>query len=133
MTAFSDYLEAALLGVTLLGSSYTPGETIYLALATSVTTDGAVFTEVPSGTAYARQRVQFGSPTNDGTKKKVSNSGAVTYSEATTPWGGITHIGLYDSPTGGNQLYYGALTSTRTIETGDTFQVPDANLSVSLD
>jgi hypothetical protein len=133
MTAFSDYLESKILGLTLLGSSYTGPSTVYLALATSATTDGAVFNEVPAGTAYTRQVVAFGAPTNNGTKRQVANTGLISYSEATTPWGGITHAGLYDSPTSGNQLYWGALTATRTIDTADTFQFPISNLTVSLD
>jgi len=133
MTAFSDYLEQKVLGVTLLGSSYTCADTIYVALATSCTTDGAVFNEVPAGTAYERTVVVFGSPSADGTKYQVANSAAVTFAEATTPWNEITHCGLYDSPTGGNQLYWGALTAARTILSGDTFEFPTGNLKVQLD
>lgn len=133
MTAFSDYLEQRVLGATLLGSVYTPVNTVYLALATSAASDGAFFQEVPGGTAYTRQRVQFGSITADGLSHRVRNVSALNYPEATTPWGGLTHCAIYDSPTGGNQLYWGPLTTVRTILTGDTFQVPAENFSVSLD
>lgn len=133
MTAFSDYLEQKVLGVTLLGTPFTAPSTIYLALATSVTTDGAVFTEVPSGTAYARQVVTFGVPETNGTKYQVKNTPTNTLPEATTPWGYVTHLGLYDSPTGGNQLYWGALTTSRTVLTGDTFQFTANELKVQLD
>lgn len=133
MTAFSDYLESKVLGVTLLGSAYAAPSTIFMALSTSCTTDGAVFTEVVAGTAYARQVVVFGTPADDGTKRKVANSVAINFTEATTSWGGITHAGLYDSPTSGNQLYWGALTATKTISTGDTFHYEIGAFSVSLD
>jgi hypothetical protein len=132
MAAFSDYLEGVVLGVTLLGSAYTPPSTVYMALATSCTTDGAVFEEVPTGTAYARQVVVFGAPVVTGLKKQVTNDGAVTFPEATTPWGTITHCGLYDSPTGGNQLYFGALTAVRTISTADTFQFNDGDFATQV-
>lgn len=133
MSHFSNYLEDRLLGVTLLGSPFTAPSTIYVALATSCTTDGAVFHEVPAGTAYARQVVVFGAPAANGTATRCQNTASVTFPEATTPWGGVTHAGLYDSPTGGNQLYWGSLTTVRTILTADTFQYPIGQFSVSLD
>lgn len=132
MSNFSDYLEQKLLGVTLLGSPFTAPSTIYLALATSCTTDGAVFQEVPSGTAYSRQAIAFGAPSVNGDGYRVTNSALVTYPTATTPWGYVKHMGLYDSPTGGNQLYWGDLTTPRTIITNDIPQIPIANIGVSL-
>jgi hypothetical protein len=39
---------------------------------------------------------------------------------------------LYDSPTGGNLLYQGALTSVRTVETGDTFQFNAGDFKVQV-
>jgi hypothetical protein len=131
MTAFSDYLEQKVLGVTLLGSAYTAPSTIYCALATSVTTDGDTFEE-PAPAEYSRQVVVFGAPAQAAEKHQVSCSSPVTFTEAATPWGVVTHVGLYDSPTGGNLLYQGALTSVRTVETGDTFQFNAGDLKVQL-
>lgn len=128
-TNFSDYLEQAVLGVTLCGSVYTAPTTVYMALFTACSSDGSDVTEVPTATGYGRQVVAFGS-ISGGT---VPNSGNVTFSEATTAWGTITHMGLYDAVTSGNQLYWGILDASRTVDTGDTFQIPDGLLDVSID
>jgi hypothetical protein len=131
MANMSDYLESKFLGVSLLGSPFTAPATVWLALATSATTDGAVFSEVPSGTGYERQVIVFGAPAAVGLAMQVTNSGVVNFPLATTPWGTITHQGLYDSPTSGNQLYWGALTTARTVITNDTPQVPISNIAIS--
>lgn len=129
MSNFSNYLEEKLLGATLCGSAWTCPDTLFLALATSLATDGDVFTEVADDTAYVRQTVVFGAPADS----QCKNDGAVTYPEATTPWGTVTHAGIYDSPTGGNQLYWGALSVGRDVQYGDTFQFPSENFTVTLD
>jgi hypothetical protein len=131
MSNMSDYLEDKLLGVSLLGSPFTAPATVWMALATSATTDGAVFNEVPSGTAYVRQVVVFGAPAASGLSQQVANSGLITFPQATTPWGYLTHLGIYDSPTAGNQLYWGALTTPRTVITNDQVIMPANNLLIS--
>jgi len=45
----------------------------------------------------------------------------------------VTHVGVYDASSGGNLLAYAALTSSKTIETGDVFRVPAGDLDISLD
>lgn len=126
MANFSDYLEEKMLGQTLLGSQYTPVNTIYAALFTSLNSDGSSVTEVPSGTAYGRQVIKFGQPVEYST----SNSPAVNFPAATTPWGGIVGVALYDASSSGNQLYWFSLTSVQTVGTTDVFQIPVANLTV---
>jgi hypothetical protein len=44
----------------------------------------------------------------------------------------VTHVGVYDAVTGGNLLAYAALTSSKTIETGDVFRIPTGDLDISL-
>jgi hypothetical protein len=44
----------------------------------------------------------------------------------------VTHVGVYDASTGGNLLAYAALTSSKTIETGDVFRIPTGDLDISL-
>ena len=131
MSNMSDYLEAKVLGVTLLGSPFTAPATVWVSLATSAATDGAVFNEVPTATGYARQVIAFGAPSDVGLSKQVTNTGLINFPTTTTPWGTVTHYGLYDSPTGGNQLYWGALTTARTIVTGDSPVIPISSLTVT--
>ena len=127
MAELSNYLENALINVTLRATSYTAPTTVYVALYTSDPTDADTGTEV-SGTAYARQSVTFGAPSNAAT----TNSAAVEFPQAGGSWGTITHIGIRDASTAGNLLYHTALDASKTIATGDVFRIASGSLSVTL-
>ena len=127
MTAFSDYLENALLNHTLRNVSLTAPTTVYIGLHTTATNDDDSGTEV-SGGSYARQSVTFGAPSGGSS----SNSALVTFPTATASWGTVTHFGIYDAVSAGNLLYWGALTVSKTVDNGDIFTVPSSNLTVTL-
>jgi len=127
MAEFCNYLENALINVTLRATSYTAPTTVYVALYTSDPTDADTGTEC-SGTSYARQSVTFSSPSNGAT----SNSAAVEFPQAGGSWGTITHIGIRDASTAGNLLYHTALDASKTIATGDVFRIASGSLSVTL-
>ena len=127
MAEISNYLENALINVTLRATSYTAPTTVYVALYTSDPTDADTGTEC-SGTSYARQSVTFSSPSNGAT----SNSAAVEFPQAGGSWGTITHIGIRDASTAGNLLYHTALDASKTIATGDVFRIATGSLSVTL-
>ena len=134
MANFAAYLEQALLGATLLGSTYTSPATVYVSLATTIASDGDFFTEVTTNVGYARQPVQFSEPTS-GPNYTCVNSADVTFSAATSVWGTVVAFGIYDSATigGGNQLYWGTLGTSQAIATGSTVQILAGNLTVRLD
>jgi hypothetical protein len=127
MAEMSNYLENALINVTLRATSYTAPTTVYVALYTSDPTDADTGTEV-SGTSYARQSVTFGAPSNGAT----TNSAAVEFPQAGGSWGTVTHIGIRDASTAGNLLYHTALDASKTIATGDVFRIASGSLSVTL-
>lgn len=127
MAALSNYLENALINATLRNTAYSSPATVYAALFTSDPTDAGSGTEV-SGGSYARKAITFGAPSNGA----ATNSGAVEFDQATGNWGTITHFGIYDSLTSGNLLYHGALTTSKTIETGDVFKFATASVTVTL-
>jgi len=127
MAEMSNYLENALINVTLRATSYTAPTTVYVALYTSDPTDADTGTEC-SGTSYARQSVTFSSPSNGAT----SNSAAVEFPQAGGSWGTITHIGIRDASTAGNLLYHTALDASKTIATGDVFRIASGSLTVTL-
>jgi len=127
MANFSNYLENALINATLRSTSYTSPTTCYLALYTSDPTDADTGTEV-SGGSYARTAVTFGAPSNG-----VATSNAdVTFPTCTSTWGTVTHVGVRDALTSGNLLYHAALTTSKTVSSGDVFKVTSGNLSVTL-
>jgi len=127
--SFSNHLETEILDHVFGGNAYTAPATLYLALFTSNPDEDASGTEVStSGTAYARQTVTFTVSGNTAT-----TDAAVEYSTATANFGTVSHVGVMDASTGGNLLAYAALTSSKTIETGDVFRVPAGDLDITLD
>lgn len=123
----SNYLENALINATLRNTSYTSPTTVYAGLFTSDPTDAGSGTEV-SGGSYARKAITFGAPSNGASV----NSAAVEFDQATGNWGTITHFGIFDASSSGNLLYHGALTASKTIETGDVFKFATSSVSVTL-
>jgi hypothetical protein len=127
--AKTHYLEEAILNEVLRGINYTPPATVYVALFTSPTNKDGGGSEV-SGGGYARQPVTFGPPGPGTDGRKVSNSAEVLFPQATAPWGTITHVAIFDSATGGNMLYQGALEESRTVNTNDQLRFRVGDLSV---
>jgi hypothetical protein len=140
MSAASNFLENKLLDHTLRYSTapYTGAGTIYLALFNNTSTNTAANLEAgtltdetsTSGTAYARKTVTFAAASSGSS----ATNATVTFDAATANWGTITHVAVMDGGTAGsgNVLFWGAVTTSKTIETGDTFQVTSGNLTISL-
>jgi len=127
MAEMSNYLENALINVTLRATAYTAPTTVYVGLYTTDPTDANTGTEV-SGGSYARKAVTFGAPSNGASV----NSAAVEFDEATGTWGTVGWIGILDALSGGNLLYHTPLDSSKLIESGDVFKINAGNLSVTL-
>ena len=125
--SFSNYLETEILDHVFAGAAYTAPSTKYLALFTAVA-DGETgsVTEITGG-GYARQTVAFTTSGNT-----TSNNAAVEYPTATANYGTVTHVGVYDASSSGNLMAYAALSSNKTIETGDVFRVPSGDLDITL-
>lgn len=134
MSAASNYLENEVLDHVLGNGAYTPAATLYLGLFTNDSGSAAsnlengTLTDEISGGDYARKTVTFGTASGGSS----STDATVTFDAATANWGTITHVAVLDAATSGNVLFYGAVTSAKTIETGDTFQVSTGNLTISL-
>ena len=124
--SFSDYLETEVLEFAFTTSGGTRPTAWYLALFTAAPSDSGGGTEV-SGGAYARQTIAF---TTSG--DTTSNNAAVEFPTATANYGTVTHVGIYDASTAGNLMAWAALTSSKTIETGDVFRIPSGDLDITL-
>lgn len=136
MTAASNYLENKVLDHVLTATSYTAPATRYLALFNNTSGNAGTNLEAgtltdetsTSGTAYVRKTVTFAAASG-GT---AATNATVTFDAATASWGTITHVAVMDASTGGNVLFWGAVTTSKQIDTGDTFQVTSGNLTISL-
>lgn len=138
MSNASNYLENKVLDHVLRVASYTQPSGLWLALFNNTSGNAAANLEAgtltdetsTSGTAYSRKAVTFAAASS-GTS---ATNATVTFDAATANWGTITHVAVMDGATAGagNVLFWGAVTTPKTIETGDTFQVTSGNLTIAL-
>ncbi|MGF6356170.1 hypothetical protein ABIE27_004085 [Paenibacillus sp. 4624] len=127
----SNYLANALLNHVLRNTPYTRPTSIYVALYTTNPTPADTGQEV-SGGGYTRLQVVFGPPAVEGGKPTVKNTADIAFAIASASWGTVSHIGLRDSATGGNLLYFGALDSPRSILENDVFKFLTGSLAVTM-
>jgi len=125
--SFSNYLETELLDHVFANNAYTSPANVYVALFTSNPAEDGSGTEV-SGGGYVRQAGSFSVSGNTAT-----TSAAIEYPTATASYGTVSHVGIYDASTAGNLLAYAALTTSKTISSGDVFRIPAGDLDITLD
>lgn len=126
--ALSNYLENKIINHVLRNTPYiTPGVQVWVALYTNDPTDADVGTEVAGG-GYVRQQVTaWDVPANRATQ----NTSPINFPQASLAWGVVTHIGIRDAATGGNLLFYAALTVSKTVGIGGYFSIPAGDIDVS--
>lgn len=129
MAALSDHAEALLLDYLMTTDAVTRPTNWYVALFTSAPSDSGGGTEVSTG-GYARQSVTFASATSPG--GTTSNSGDVSFTASGASYGTVTHVGIFDASTGGNLLWHGAMTASKTVEDGDTLEFSAGNIDLTL-
>lgn len=142
--ALSDYVENQVVDRLLRGQT-TPAfaGTTYVGLSTSACSDSSFGTEV-SGGSYARVAItsnltnwagtqSAGSTTaSSGTGGQTSNNAAISFPTPSASWGTVTHWFLADASSAGNLLICAALTTSKTINSGDTVSFAIAALTVTL-
>ena len=134
MAAFSNHLEDELLDHVLNNNSYASPNPIYVALYTVAPSDSGGGTEVTGG-AYAR--VSLDSSTADkwtlagAGAGLADNTAAITFPTATANWGTVVSVAILDAATAGNFLLHGALTSSRVVNSGDTFEFAAGDLDIT--
>lgn len=132
-TAMSDFLELKLLDHVLGATVYTAPATTYIALYTATPADAGGGTEVAGG-SYARI-----AKTNNATNWPAAAAGSksngtdIDFGTATANWGTIVAVAILDAASGGNFLFYGALTATKTVNNGDGFKFLATKLVVAFD
>lgn len=125
------FFRAQAIGITGASAAAGTGPTsLFIGLYTANPTDAAGGTEVTGG-SYARVTVtsslanwagtQAAASTtaSTGTSGTTSNNAAITFPAPTANWGTITGVGIFDATTAGNLLFFGALTTSKTVNNGD--------------
>jgi hypothetical protein len=129
MAALSDYAEKLLLDWAMTTGSATRPTAWYVALYTAAPSDSGGGTEVSTG-GYVRQSVTFGAASSPG--GTTSNTGAVSFTASGANYGTVTHIGIFDNSTGGNLLWHGSLTASKTVNDGDTLEFSIGNIDLTI-
>jgi hypothetical protein len=124
------WYEKEILDHMLGVGSYTMPTNINLGLFKADPGETGDLTNEVTGGAYARQPVTFTAAA--GQPAATSNAADVTFPQATADWGTVTHIGIMNATTSGTMLWYGGLTASKTVNSGDTFKVPTGDLDVTL-
>jgi hypothetical protein len=62
----------------------------------------------------------------------MSNTAIITFPTATGSWGTITHFGLWDAVTAGNNRGSGALTTAKAVNNGDTARFAIGALTITV-
>lgn len=129
MAALSDHAEKLLLDWLMTTGSATRPTNWFVALYTAAPSDSGGGTEV-SGGGYARQSATFAAATSPG--GTTSNTNEITFTASGAAFGTVTHIGIFDASTGGNLLWHGALSASKTIADGDALVFSAGNIDLTL-
>jgi|TARA_A100001015_G_scaffold286216_1_gene354599 F0F1-type ATP synthase membrane subunit c/vacuolar-type H+-ATPase subunit K len=136
--AATTYMEHALLQFLFKNNTEsfaTPGNSIYVGLATAVSSiETGSLTEATFG-SYARQQVQASGWTVPavGTDTQTAvNAANIEFPASTGTNNTITHAFVADASSSGNILFVGQLDASKTIATGDIFRINAGNLSIEL-
>lgn len=115
------------------GTSMPTTGTLYIGLqTTALNSNGTGYTE-PSGAGY--QRVSVTNSKSNFTQASngtVSNTQTITFPESQQSWGTIQYVFISDSQSGGNVLYYDALTTPRTVASLTTLLFQPGTLQINL-
>lgn len=121
MGALTDYTEDEIIKHLFRTGSFTKPAGLHVALFTAAPGEAGGGTEVTGG-SYARAASAPGDANWTATSLgngTTSNAVTVTFPAPTANWGSVTHWGIFDAATGGNLLIYAALTTAKTINSGD--------------
>ncbi len=140
MSRFSNYSENNIVETTLRGAAFPVPSGVYVGLFTADPTDANVTAnevQTAAWPAYVRRDAADGAAIATGWTAAAdgvsSNAKVITFA-ANNGAGAVTvtHIGLYDSATGGNLLYYAPLVSSKTLQVGDVLSFGVGSITVTI-
>jgi hypothetical protein len=133
---FCTVLMDGLINYLTGGGTFTAPTHLYVGLANGAITAAGGVTGEPSGNGYARPDAGVGTSNwNASSSGSASNKLAITFAQNTSSdWGLINNFFVADhlTLTTGHVLFYGALTTPKTITVGDTASFAASALTVSI-
>ncbi len=116
------------------GSFTTPGDNIYVGLATAVSSaEGGSVTEA-TFTNYARQQKTASTWTvpSTATDAQIATTTQIEFPASGGTNNTITHVFIASAASGGDIYFIGALDASKVIASGDIFRINAGNLSIQL-
>ena len=131
MSAFSNYLEDQITG-WIAGTTFASAPTAtFVQLYNGDPTDTG-----SSGTAlYSRVSVASGAGSwtrGTGGNGTITNASAITITSSATATASATFVAVWDASASGNLLFYGALTTAKTIASGDEVKFNASALTLTV-
>jgi len=137
--AATNFLERRLLHYIFKNNSLSfssPGDSIYVGLATAVSAAETGSVTEATFTNYARQQVTASNWTTIGADstdtQTATNAASIDFPASGGTDNTITHVIVADASSGGNILFVGALDVNKTIQSGDIFRINAGNITVEL-
>lgn len=131
MAAFSNYLEDQITG-WIAGTTFAAAPTAtFVQLYSQDPGEGGSAT----GALYSRVSVASGAGSwtrGIGGNGTITNASAVTITSSATATASATHVAVFTSATGGDLLFYGALTTAKTIASGDEVKFNASALTLTV-
>ena len=138
--AATNYLERRILHFLFKNNSLSlssPGDSIYVGLATAVSAAETGSVTEANFTNYARQQVTAANWTTIGADSTDTQT-AINAANIEFPASGgggtdtVTHVFIADASSSGNILFVGALDASKAIASGDIFRINAGNLTIEL-
>jgi len=130
MSAFSNYLEDQITG-WIAGTSMTAPTATFVQLYNGDPTDAG-----SGGIAlFTRYQVASGAGSwtrGTGGNGTITNASAFTITSSATATASATHVAVWDASAAGNLLFYGALTTAKTIASGDEVKFNTSALTLTV-
>ncbi len=124
--SISDYAEIAILDKVFRDVNFSVTG-VYTSLHTADPAETGA-NELSATGAYVRSGATF----NAAAAGALDNVANIVFTTM-MPSGTVTHVGLWDAQAAGNHLWNGALSASKNVNEGDTFQIGAGDLDISLD
>lgn len=111
----SDALVLHILGLfcgTAWERTYRADKSLYVELSTTAPSSDGTNVTPPTYTEYSRASALFSVSLDTAYGYVAKNADSIVFPTASTQGGTVTHVAIYSAPTGGEMLFYGALTTS---------------------
>lgn len=129
-----DYAESQIMKHIFRNTAiFTPPANIAVQLYTAATSDANSTGTLVSGGSYATVNVGTTTGWSDpgATGGATDNAAAIDFGTASANWGTVSHVSL-EVAGGANRLFHGALTASKVVNSGDSFQFATGDLDVTI-